>query len=64
MTSNIELRNSANTKLTYARAIINTILNSAILDNEDIENTLEAALKLIEQANDNVAQITIEVPNA
>lgn len=50
MTSNIELRNSANTKLTYARAIINTILNSAILDNEDIENTLEAALKLIEQA--------------
>ncbi|EOE1542359.1 hypothetical protein [Providencia rettgeri] len=64
MTSNIELRNSANTKLTYARAIINTILNSAILDNEDIENTLEAALKLIEQANDNVAQINIEVPNA
>lgn len=64
MTSNIELRNSANTKLTYARAIINTILNSAILNNEDIENTLEAALKLIEQANDNVAQITIEVPNA
>ncbi|ELR5204644.1 hypothetical protein WMR74_003151 [Providencia rettgeri] len=64
MKSNIELRNAANTKLTYARAIINTILNSAILDNEDIENTLEAALKLIEQANDNVAQITIEVPNA
>ncbi|HGN0866831.1 hypothetical protein EC835_101779 [Providencia alcalifaciens] len=64
MTSNIELRNSANTKLTYARAIINTILNSAILDNEDIENTLEAALKLIEKANDNVAQINIEVPNA
>ncbi|MEY0486389.1 hypothetical protein AB7459_14685 [Providencia rettgeri] len=64
MTSNIELRSSANTKLTYARAIINTILNSAILDNEDIENTLEAALKLIEQANDNVAQINIEVPNA
>ncbi|MTB66519.1 hypothetical protein GKR48_06735 [Providencia sp. wls1943] len=64
MTSNIELRNSANTKLTYARAIINTILNSAILDNEDIENTLEAALKLIEQANDNVAQINTEVPNA
>ena len=64
MTSNIELRNSANTKLTYARAIINTILNSAILDNEDVENTLEAALKLIEQANDNVAQINTEVPNA
>ncbi|MGG4606789.1 hypothetical protein [Providencia sp. Me31A] len=64
MSNNIELRNSANTKLTYARAIINTILNSAILNNEDIENTLEAALKLIEQANDNVAQITIEVPNA
>ncbi|MEW2737593.1 hypothetical protein ABZ131_00250 [Providencia rettgeri] len=64
MTSNIELRNSANTKLTYARAIINTILNSAILDNEDIENTLEAALKLIEQANDNVVQINVEVPNA
>ncbi|EMH5494557.1 TPA: hypothetical protein ACI4HY_000012 [Providencia stuartii] len=64
MTSNIELRNSANTKLTYARAIINTILNSAILDNEDIENTLEAALRLIEQANDNVAQINIKVPNA
>ncbi|EPR3709216.1 MULTISPECIES: hypothetical protein [Providencia] len=64
MKSNIELRDAANTKLTYARAIINTILNSAILDNEDIENTLEAALKLIEQANDNVAQITIEVPNA
>lgn len=64
MKSNIELRNAANTKLTYARAIINTILNSAILDNEDIENTLEAALKLIEQANDNVAQINIEVPNA
>lgn len=64
MTSNIELRNSANTKLTYARAIINTILNSAILDNEGIENTLEAALKLIEQANDNVAQINTEVPNA
>lgn len=64
MTSNIELRNSANTKLTYARAIINTILNSAILDNEDIENTLEAALKLIEQANDNVVQINVEVTNA
>lgn len=64
MNENIQLRNSANTKLTYARAIINTILNSAILDNEDIENTLEAALKLIEQANDNVAQINIEVPNA
>lgn len=64
MKSNIELRNAANTKLTYARAIINTILNSAILDNEDIENTLEAALKLIEQANDNIDQITIEVPNA
>ncbi|HEF8773045.1 TPA: hypothetical protein RG734_002059 [Providencia stuartii] len=64
MKSNIELRNSANTKLTYARAIINTILNSAILDNEDIENTLEAALKLIERANNNIAQINIEVPNA
>ncbi|HGN1707088.1 TPA: hypothetical protein ACKRTE_002987 [Providencia rettgeri] len=64
MNENIQLRNSANTKLTYARAIINTILNSAILDNEDIENTLEAALKLIEQANDNVAQINAEVPNA
>ncbi|WP_272684665.1 hypothetical protein [Providencia sp. PROV130] len=64
MNDNIELRNSANTELTYARAIINTILNSAILDNEDIENTLEAALKLIEKANDNIAQINIEVPNA
>lgn len=64
MKNNIELRNSANTKLTYARAIINTILNSAILDNEDIENTLEAALKLIERANNNIAQINIEVPNA
>lgn len=64
MKSNIELRNSANTKLTYARAIINTILNSAILDNEDIENTWEAALKLIERANNNIAQINIEVPNA
>ncbi|HHR6146012.1 TPA: hypothetical protein ACS719_002319 [Providencia alcalifaciens] len=64
MTSNIELRNSANTELTYARAIINTILNSAILDNEDIENTLEAALRFIEQANNNIAQINIEVPNA
>lgn len=64
MKSNIELRNAANTKLTYARAIINTILNSAILDNEDIENTLEAALKLIEQANDNVVQINVEVTNA
>ncbi|HGM9926893.1 TPA: hypothetical protein ACKREO_002899 [Providencia stuartii] len=64
MNDNIELRNSANTELTYARAIINTILNSAILDNEDIENTLEAALKLIERANNNIAQINIEVPNA
>lgn len=64
MKDNIELRNAANTKLTYARAIINTILKSAILDNEDIENTLEAALKLIERANDNIAQINIEVPNA
>ncbi|MEX6255163.1 MULTISPECIES: hypothetical protein [Providencia] len=64
MRNNIELRNTANTKLTYARAIINTILKSAILDNEDIENTLEAALKLIERANDNIAQINIEVPNA
>lgn len=64
MRNNIELRNAANTKLTYARAIINTILKSAILDNEDIENTLEAALKLIERANDNIAQINIEVPNA
>ncbi|EMT5587694.1 hypothetical protein WMR23_004178, partial [Providencia stuartii] len=51
-------------ELTYARAIINTILNSAILDNEDIKNTLEAALKLIERANNNIAQINIEVPNA
>lgn len=64
MKNNIELRNSANTKLTYARAIINTILNSAILDNEDIENTLEAALKLIEKANDNIVKLKIEVPNA
>lgn len=64
MKSNIELRNSANTELTYARAIINTILNSAILDNEDIENTLEAALRFIERANNNIAQINIEVPNA
>lgn len=64
MNDNIELRNSANTELTYAKAIINTVLNSAILDNEDIENTLEAALKLIERANDNIAQINIEVPNA
>ncbi|AVL39256.1 TPA: hypothetical protein U2J46_000013 [Providencia stuartii] len=64
MNDNIKLRNSANTELTYARAIINTILNSAILDNEDIENTLEAALKLIERANNNIAQINIEVPNA
>ncbi|HHR6165004.1 TPA: hypothetical protein ACS716_002170 [Providencia alcalifaciens] len=64
MTSNIELRKSANTELTYARAIINTILNSAILDNEDIENTLEAALIFIERANNNIAQINIEVPNA
>lgn len=64
MNDNIQLINSANTELTYARAIINTILNSAILDNEDIENTLEAALKLIERANNNIAQINIEVPNA
>lgn len=64
MKSNIELRNSANTELTYARVIINTILNSAILDNEDIENTLEAALRFIERANNNIAQINIEVPNA
>lgn len=64
MNDNIKLRNSANTELTYARAIINTILNSAILDNEDIKNTLEAALKLIERANNNIAQINIEVPNA
>ncbi|EIU7558167.1 hypothetical protein LHV18_15815 [Providencia rettgeri] len=64
MNDNIELRNSANTELTYARAIINTILNSAILDNEDIENTLEAALKLIEKANDNIVKLKIEVPNA
>lgn len=46
MNDNIQLINSANTELTYARAIINTILNSAILDNEDIENTLEAAIKI------------------
>ncbi|HFD6683179.1 TPA: hypothetical protein ACS772_002640 [Providencia alcalifaciens] len=64
MKDNIELRNSANTELTYARAIITTVLNSAILDNEDIENTLEAALRFIEQANNNIAQINIEVPNA
>lgn len=64
MNDNIELRNSANTELTYARAIINTVLNSAILDNEDIENTLEAALKLIEKANDNIVKLKIEVPNA
>lgn len=64
MKDNIELRNSANTELTYARAIITTVLNSAILDNEDIENTLEAALKLIEQANDNIVKLKIEVPNA
>lgn len=31
MNDNIELRNSANTELTYARAIINTVLNSAII---------------------------------
>lgn len=64
MKDNIELRNSANTELTYARAIITTVLNSAILDNEDIENTLEAALKLIEKANDNIVKLKIEVPNA
>ncbi|EJD6672450.1 hypothetical protein M0K80_RS16530 [Providencia rettgeri] len=64
MNDNIELRNSANTELTYARAIINTVLNSAILDNEDIENTLEAALKLIEKANDNIVKLKIEVSNA
>lgn len=63
MKSNIELRNSANTKLTYARAIITTVLNSAIIDNVDIENTLEAALKFIEKANDNIAQLNAEVPN-
>lgn len=64
MNDNIELRNSANTELTYARAIINTVLNSAILDNEDIENTLEAVLKLIEKANDNIVKLKIEVSNA
>lgn len=64
MNDNIELRNSANTELTYAKAIINVVLNSAILDNEDIENTLEAALKSIEKANDNIVKLKIEVPNA
>ncbi|RXN73744.1 hypothetical protein D0Z62_08050 [Providencia rettgeri] len=63
MNDNIELRNSANTELTYAKAIITTVLNSAIIDNEDIENTLEAALKSIERANDNIVKLKIEVPN-
>lgn len=64
MNSNIELRNAANTELTYARATIRVILDSAILDNENIENTLEAALKSIERANDNIVKLKVEVPNA
>ncbi len=63
MNNNIELRNTANTELTYAKAIITTVLNSAILDNEDIENTLEAALKSIERANDNIVKLKVEAPN-
>lgn len=63
MNNNIELRNHANTELTYARAIINTVLKSAILDNEDIENTLEAALKSIERANNNIVKLKVEAPN-
>lgn len=59
MNENIELRNSANTELTHAESIINLILDSGFIDNENILNTLSVALLSVISAHKSLIKINL-----
>lgn len=59
MNDNIELRNSANTELTYAKAIINLILDSGFIDNENTLNALAVALLSVIRAHEALIKINL-----
>lgn len=59
MNDNIELRNSANTELTYAKSIIHLILDSGFIDNENTQNTLGVALLSVIRAHEALIKINL-----
>ncbi|MEK2484104.1 hypothetical protein AAAA28_11745 [Providencia stuartii] len=59
MSNNIELRNTANTELTYAKSIINLILDSGFIDNENTLNTLAVALLSVIRAHEPLIKINL-----
>ncbi|EJD6581438.1 hypothetical protein M0L63_RS01850 [Providencia rettgeri] len=59
MNDNIQLRDAANTELTYAKAIINLILDSGFIDNENILNTLSVALLSVIRAHESLIKINL-----
>jgi len=56
---NIQLRDAANTELTYAKAIINLILDSGFIDNENTLNTLAVALLSVIRAHESLIKINL-----
>lgn len=59
MNDNIQLRDAANTELTYAKAIINLILDSGFIDNENTLNTLAVALLSVICAHESLIKINL-----
>lgn len=59
MNDNIQLRDADNTELTYAKAIINLILDSGFIDNENILNTLSVALLSVIRAHESLIKINL-----
>lgn len=59
MEDNIELRNTVNTELTYAKTIIRLILDSGFIDNENTQNTLSVALLSVIRAHDSLIKINL-----
>lgn len=59
MNNNTELRNSANTELTYAKAIISLILDSGFIDNENTQNSLGVALLSVIRAHEALIKLSL-----
>lgn len=59
MNDNIELRDAANTELTYAEAAINLILDSGFIDNENVLNTLALALLSVIRSHESLIKINL-----
>ncbi|MBP6083695.1 MAG: hypothetical protein KA732_20860 [Providencia sp.] len=59
MNNNTQLRDTANTELTYAKAIINLILDSGFIDNENTLNTLAVALLSVIRGHEALIKINL-----